>query len=149
MISKSGRQSSAPRSRCNMPPSTTQAFTESNAGALNLKVRSQTADSLQTGVGARASYQAKVGNVTVKPQLSVVWQHEYSDNTRGLNARLAQGSSTMNFRTDKLGRNFAVVSADVSARISKKFVAHVGYTAEVGRSNSSNQGVNVGLRFEF
>ena len=103
-----------------MPPRPPQAFTESNAGALNLKVGSQTADSLQTGVGARASYKAKVGNVTVKPQLSVVWQHEYSDNTRGLNARLAQGSSTMNFRTDQIGRDFAVVSAEVSGEILQK-----------------------------
>jgi len=112
-------------------------------------VDSQTADSLQTGVGARASYKAKVGNVTVKPQVSVVWQHEYSDNTRGLNARLAQGSSTMNFRTDTPGRDFAVVSADIPTRISKSLVANVGYTAEVGRSRSSNQGVNLGLKYEF
>jgi outer membrane autotransporter protein len=124
-------------------------FTETNAGALNLRVDSQTANSLQTGVGARASYQAKVGNVTVKPQVSVAWQHEYSDNTRGLNARLAQGSGTMNFRTDQPGRDFAVVSADISTRISKNLTANLSYTAEVGRSRSSNQGVNLGLRFEF
>jgi outer membrane autotransporter protein len=85
----------------------------------------------------------------VKPQLSVVWQHEFSDNTRGLNASLAQGSPTMNFRTDKIGQNFAVVSFDLPARISKNFVAHAGYTAEVGRDKSSNMGVNVGLKYEF
>jgi len=128
---------------------TTAGFTESNAGALNLKVGSQTADSLQTGIGARASYRAKVGNVTVKPQLAVVWQHEFSNNTRGVNARLAQGSTTMNWRTDKIGQNFAVVSFDLPARVTKNLVAHVGYTAEVGRDKSSNQGVNLGLRYEF
>ena len=125
------------------------SFTESQAGALDLKVNSQKASSLQSGVGARAAYLAKVGNVTVKPQVAVVWQHEYSDNARGLNARLAQGSNTMNFRTDHLGRDFAVISADLSGRVSNNLVAHVGYTAEVGRSKSSNQGVNLGLRFEF
>jgi outer membrane autotransporter protein len=128
---------------------TTGGFTESNAGALNLKVDSQTADSLQTGVGARASYKAKLGNVTVKPQVAVVWQHEFSNDTRGVNARLAQGSATMNWRTDKIGKNFAVVSVDVPARISKNLVANIGYTAEVGRSKSSNQGINLGLRYEF
>ena len=127
----------------------TGGFTESNAEALNLRVASQTADSLQTGVGARASYKAKVGNVNVKPQLAVFWQHEYSNNTRGINARLAQGSSSMNWQTDKIGKDFAVVSFDLPARISKNLVAHVGYTAEVGRSKSSNQGVNIGLRYEF
>ncbi|MBU4234030.1 MAG: autotransporter outer membrane beta-barrel domain-containing protein, partial [Proteobacteria bacterium] len=128
---------------------TTGGFTESNAGALNLKVASQTADSLQTGIGARVSYRAKVGNVTVKPQLAVVWQHEFSNNTRGVDARLAQGSSTMNWRTDKIGQDFAVVSFALPARVSKNLVAHVGYTAEVGRSKSSNQGINLGLRYEF
>ena len=46
----------------------------------------------------------------------------------------------MNFRTDKIGQNFAVVSFDLPARISKNLVAHVGYTAEVGRDKSSNHG---------
>ena len=128
---------------------TTAGFTESNAGALNLKVGSQSADSLQTGVGARASYRATVGSVAVKPQLSVVWQHEFSDNTRGLNASLAQGSPALNFRTEKIGQNFAVVSFDLPARITKNFVAHAGYTAEVGRDKSSNMGVNVGLKYAF
>lgn len=128
----------------------TQAFTESNAGVLNLKVSSQSASSLQTGLGARASYRAKVGNVTVKPQVSVAWQHEYSGNTRGLNASLAQGSSNMTFRTvSNPGKNFAVVGAEVSARFSKRFVANIGYTGEVGRSNASNHMLNAGLRFEF
>jgi uncharacterized protein with beta-barrel porin domain len=128
----------------------TQDFTESNAGALNLKVSSQSASSLQTGLGARAAYRAKVGNVTVKPQVSVAWQHEYSDNTRGLNASLAQGSSNMTFRTvSNPGKNYAVVGAEVSARFSKRFVANVGYTGEVGRSNASNHMLNAGLRFEF
>ena len=129
---------------------TTDAFTESNAGALNLRVSSQTASSVQTGLGARASYRGQVGNVTVKPQVSVAWQHEYSDNARGLNASLAQGSSNMTFRTvSNPGKNFAVVGAEVSARFSKRFVANVGYTGELGRSNASNHGVNAGLRFEF
>ena len=55
----------------------------------------------------------------------------------------------MNWRTDKIGKDFAVVSFDLPARISKNLVAHAGYTAEVGRSKSSNQGVNIGLRYEF
>jgi outer membrane lipase/esterase len=128
---------------------TTGGFTETNAGALKLKVGSQSANSLQSGLGARASYRAKIGKVTVKPQLSIVWQHEFADNTRGVNARLAQGSSTMTFRTDRIGQNFAVVSADLPARISKNVVASVGYAAEVGRSKSSNMGINIGLRYEF
>ncbi|MFI5330529.1 MAG: autotransporter outer membrane beta-barrel domain-containing protein, partial [Desulfobaccales bacterium] len=128
---------------------TTGGFTESNAGALSLKVGSQSADSVQSGLGARASYKAKVGNVPVKPQLSVTWQHEFSDNTRGLNASLAAGGSTMNFRTDKIGQDFALISVDVPAKVTKNLVANIGYTAEVGREKSSNMGVNIGLKLKW
>ena len=55
----------------------------------------------------------------------------------------------MNFRTDRIGQNFALISVDFPAKISKNLVANVGYTAEVGRSKSSNQGINLGLRYEF
>jgi outer membrane autotransporter protein len=128
---------------------TTDAFTENNAGALSLRVPSQTADSVQTGLGARAALKTKVGGAIVVPQVSAVWQHEYSDNTRSVNARLAMGSSTINFRTKEAGRDFAVLGADVSAKFSKNITGNVGYTAEVGRSHSTNMGVNVGLRIAF
>ncbi|MCL4502011.1 MAG: autotransporter domain-containing protein [Deltaproteobacteria bacterium] len=127
----------------------TGAFTENNAGALNLRVPVQSATSVQTGLGARAGIKAKKGGVTFIPQVSAVWQHEYSDKTRGLDARLAQGSGTIAFQTREPGRDFAVLSADFSAEFSKTVTANLGYTAEVGRSHSYNMGVNAGLRIAF
>jgi outer membrane autotransporter protein len=127
----------------------TAGFTESNAGVLNLSVPGQTPTSVQTEVGVRASTKTKIGNGTLAPQVSAVWQHEYSDNARGLDARLAQGSSTISLRIQDAGRNFAVLGANPTARFSKRVTADVGYTAEVGRSHSSNMGVNVGLRIAF
>ena len=128
---------------------TTGSFTESNAGALNLSVPSQSASSVQTGLGARAVVKVQVGGVTLVPQVSAVWQHEYSDNTRGVDARLAIGGSPMSFQTSQAGKDFAVVGVDLSAKFTKNITANVGYTAEVGRSNSTNMGVNVGLRIAF
>jgi uncharacterized protein with beta-barrel porin domain len=43
------------------------SFTEQGAGALNLKVASQTASSLQTGLGGRLTVPLKVGSVKVVP----------------------------------------------------------------------------------
>jgi outer membrane autotransporter protein len=79
----------------------------------------------------------------------VTWQHEFSDNTRGLNASLAAGGSTMNFRTDRIGQDFALISVDVPAKVTKNLVANVGYTAEVGRDKSTNMGVNIGLKLKW
>jgi outer membrane autotransporter protein len=127
----------------------TGSFTETNAGSLNLRVPGQSATSVQTGLGARAGIKATKGNVTFVPTISAVWQHEYSDKTRGLDARLAQGSSTIALQTQEPGRDFAVVGVDFAAKFNKKVTANLGYTAEIGRSHSSNMGVNVGLRVAF
>lgn len=124
-------------------------FTEQDAGALNLKVASQTAASLQTGLGGRVTVPVKAGSVQVVPQGYAFYQHEFANGSRGLNASLSQGSSTFNFQTDAAKRNFAVVGANVTVGLTKNLYAQVNYNAEVGRGNYSAQSVNAGLRLEF
>jgi outer membrane autotransporter protein len=124
-------------------------FTEQGAGALDLKVASQAAASLQTGLGGRVTIPLKLGSVHVAPQGYAFYQHEFSNGSRGLNASLSQGSSTFNFQTDVAKRNFAVVGANVTAGLTKNLYAQVNYSAEVGRSNYTAQNINAGLRLEF
>jgi outer membrane autotransporter protein len=124
-------------------------FTESNAGALNLKVNAQTADSLQLGVGAKVAAPFQTGSTKVVPQAYAVYQHEFSKNSRGLDARLSQGSSTLTFTTDEPEPDFAVVGGNVTFFMNQKFSAMVNYNAEVGRSNSTVHQVNAGLRWSF
>ena len=124
-------------------------FTEQGAGSLNLKVASQSADSLQTGLGGRLTVPLEVGSVKLAPQGYAFYQHEFSQGSRNLNANLSQGSSTFTFQTDAAKRNFAVVGANVTVGIKKNLYAQVNYNAEVGRSNSTVQYVNAGLRYEF
>ena len=87
-------------------------FTESGAGALNLKVASQEAESLQTGVGGKLAVPLKRDSVKVVPQAYAFYQHEFSNGSRGLDARLSQVGSTFNL-SDRhaANRNFAVVGA--------------------------------------
>ena len=124
-------------------------FTEQGAGSLNLKVASQSADSLQTGLGGRLTVPFEVGSVTLVPQGYAFYHHEFSQGSRSLNANLNQGSSTFTFQTDAAERNFAVVGANVSVGIKKNLYAQINYNAEVGRVNSTVQYVNAGLRYEF
>lgn len=124
-------------------------FTEQDAGALNLKVAAQNANSVQTGLGGRLTVPLQVGSVQVAPQGYAFFQHEFANGSRGLNASLSQGSSTFNFQTDAAKRNFAVVGANVTVGLTKNLYAQVNYNAEVGRGNYSAQSVNAGLRLEF
>jgi outer membrane autotransporter protein len=124
-------------------------FTEQGAGSLNLKVASQSAESLQAGLGGRITVPFEAGSVKLVPQGYAFYQHEFSQGSRSLSATLSQTSSTFNFQTDAANRNFAVVGANLTVGIKKNLYAQVNYNAEVGRGNSTVQYVNAGLRYEF
>jgi outer membrane lipase/esterase len=125
-------------------------FTESGAGALNLNVDKQNANSLQTGVGSKVSVPFKRGDTTIVPQVYAIYQHEFSNNSRGLNARLsAPPSVTMTWQTEAPDRDFAVLGGNVTVGIKKNLAAQVNYNAEVGRSLTTNHFINLGVRYQF
>jgi outer membrane autotransporter protein len=140
-----------------LTPSATLAFSglwvgglkESGAGALNLKVAPQSATSVQTGIGARATVPLKVGAARVVPQGYAFFQHEFADGRRNLSASLSQGSTSFNFKTDAPSRNFALLGASVTAGLKKNLYAQLNYSAEVGRAGSTSHTFNAGLRWEF
>ncbi|MFZ5450531.1 MAG: autotransporter outer membrane beta-barrel domain-containing protein, partial [Thermodesulfobacteriota bacterium] len=123
-------------------------FTESGGGSLNLHVDAQQADSLQTGVGARIAVPLKRNGVTVVPQAYVTYQHEFSNSSRGLDARLSQGGPFA-FQSDNLGRDFAVLGASVTLMSPKNFSLYLDYNTEIGRENYTAHNLTAGLRFEF
>ena len=125
------------------------AFTESNAGALNLTVGPQNAQSFQTGVGGKIAVPMKRDSVTVTPQAYAFYQHEYSDSSRILDAHLSQAGNGFNFVTDAAHRNFAVLGADVTIATKKNLKVQLDYNAEVGRGNYTAHYVSAGVRWEF
>jgi uncharacterized protein with beta-barrel porin domain len=125
------------------------SFTESGAGALDLQVSPQSAQSLQTGVGGKIAVPMKRDSVTVVPQVYATYQHEYSNSSRGLDARLSQAGNTFTFLTDAPHRNFAVVGANVNILTQKNLKVQIDYNAEVGRGNYTAHYVNAGVRWEF
>jgi outer membrane autotransporter protein len=128
-------------------------FNESGAGALNLNLSSQNAQSLQTGLGAKVAAPMKRGSATVVPQVYAAYQHEYSNGSRTLNARLSQQGAPCVYQTDSFTgqphRNFAVVGANVSILTQKNLKVQLDYNAEVGRGNYTAHYVSAGLRYEF
>jgi outer membrane autotransporter protein len=125
------------------------SWTEKGADPLNLKVKAQTAESLQTGLGGKVAVPLKTSKVTVVPQVYGFYQHEFSNNSRCLNARLSQGIIACTWQTDKPQRNYALVGADVTLNFRKNMLAYLNYNAEVGRGNNTAQYINTGLRINF
>ena len=128
-------------------------FTESGAGALDLTVGSQNAQSLQTGVGGKIAVPMQRDTVTWTPQAYAFYQHEFSDSSRLIDARLSQTGTAFNYLTDDFSgqphRNFAVVGADVTVATQKNLKVQLDYNAEVGRGNYIAHYVSAGLRWEF
>ena len=124
-------------------------FTESGAGALNLTVGPQNAQSLQTGVGGKIAVPMQRNSVTVTPQAYAFYQHEYSDSSRTLDARLSQVGSAFPFLTGEPHRNFAVLGADVTIATKKNLKVQLDYNAEVGRGNYTAHYISAGLRWQF
>jgi uncharacterized protein with beta-barrel porin domain len=124
-------------------------FTEDNAGALNLQVSRQNAQSLQTGVGGKIALPIKRNSVVTVPQVYAIYQHEYSNSSRGLDTRLSQAGKTFVLQTDTPHRNFAVVGANVNILTQKNLKIQLDYNAEVGRGNYTAHYVSSGVRWEF
>ncbi len=122
-------------------------FSEDGAGDLNLKVGSQSAESLQTAAGGKVALPLKRNSTLVLPEFYATYQHGFSDNSRGLDARFG-GGSTFTWQTSQPRRDFAVVGASVTI-FKKGFSGQLTYNAEVGRGNYLAHLVNAGLRWQF
>ncbi len=124
-------------------------FTENGAGALNLNVNAQSADSVQTGLGLRLSRPFRTGRILVLPQIYAFYQHEFANNSRSLDARLAQAGNTFSFQTDSPSRNFAVLGAGLALGLRSNLTLQANFNAEVGRAGYTPMMVSAGLRYEF
>jgi outer membrane lipase/esterase len=124
-------------------------FSESGAGSLNLRVSPQQAASLQTGVGGKLALPLKRGAVVLVPQAYATYQHEYLDNSRGLDARLSQAGSSFTFQTDSPSRNFCLLGASLAVLTPKRLQVQLDYNAEVGRGTYTAHSLSGGVRWQF
>lgn len=124
-------------------------FTENGAGAINLKVFSQNAESLRSGFGGRFSAPVMWGSIPLVTQLHATWQHEFLNDSRSLDARLSQGSPVFTFRTDSPERDFAVVGTSLTLAARKDLKVRLDYSVEAGQDHYTAHYLSAGVRWEF
>jgi hypothetical protein len=93
-----------------------------------LDIHSQSAESLRSDFGLRASYQWQLGNVLVEPSLRADWEHEYKYSDLPITAGFAgiPGPSDT-FYGPTEGHDSAIVSAGVSVQWTPMIATYVGY----------------------
>lgn len=126
------------------------SFSETGAGALNLNVGRQEVDSFRTKLGGAVSYTAKVKSVTIRPNLSLAWQHEFLDDSRGITASLNEsGVGSFAVNTNDPERDSALVGVGLNVWWEDWIMLFARYDAQVGQESFFAQGVRGGVKVAF
>ena len=125
------------------------SFTESGAGALNLALAGQTAESLRSTLGVKVSRQFKPDWCDLTPYASLGWQHELENQSRALAAQLASGGTgTFTVMTADVARDAALLGAGLSMDWTPGFSTRLAYESAL-RSDFSANTFSGSMRWRF
>lgn len=124
-------------------------FTESGSLA-PLKFNDQHVDSIRTAFGMKASYDWKIGNVLIRPELRASWQHEYGNSSYSIVASFANGAgNSFTVSSPKIGRDSLLLGAGFAVLWSDRISTYIYYDGELGRTNYQSNSVSAGVRVTF
>ena len=124
-------------------------FTE-RGGFAPLYILAKNADSARSALGIRATFDAKVGRVLIRPEVRAAWQHEFGDTSYSLTSGFATlGGNPFTVSGPTTGRDSLLVGAGFSIRLNERFAIYAYYDGEMLRSNYSSNSVSVGFRCQF
>jgi autotransporter-associated beta strand protein len=124
-------------------------FTETGSLA-PLKFPRQDYESERSAFGAKASYDWKVGHITVIPQVSAAWQHEYGSAAYTVTANFANGAgNSFTVSGPQIGRDSLLIGAGASVVWNDRVTTYLYYDGEVARTNYQSHNVSGGVRISF
>ena len=126
-------------------------FTEQGAGSLNLQVDQENISSLRGSVGGHIAYTWNLTKkVSLTPELRMLWQHEFLENSRNIEASLDSGNvAGFGFNTSAPERNSVFAGAGVIAQLGPNWNASCYYNVDFGRQNYLAQMVSLGCEWKF
>ncbi len=126
-------------------------FTETGADSLDLRVDGQHAHSLRTTLGGRVAYTINLTErIVLVPEIRVLWQHEFLNNSRQIDAALDAGSGpSFDTATAEPGRDSVFAGAGVSLQLGDRWNASVYYNADLGRQDLTSHSISASLGWRF
>lgn len=126
-------------------------YQESTNTGLELRYNSQNQTSIQSTLGLAASSVHRFTSGVLVPQLSASWVHEYSNNSRTVNAQFVQAIVTpstdgFSFQTENPARNWAVINLGVSFLMQQGVQVFANLSTVQGNRNFESYGGNLGVR---
>ncbi len=128
----------------------TDGHTESGAGSANLTIGNNDTESLQSGVGLKASRQFEVRpNFFLTPEIAARWFNEFRDTRAILNASFADTpSGSYAITSDTVDRDSAVISLNLEVRRHDHLRFFLGYDLGLRRDQTSH-GVTGWIRYNW
>lgn len=115
----------------------------------DLTVGSQDSDSLRSRVGGRVSYDLNACGIKMTPHADASWQHEFMDQSRGINGAFNNATGSFFVRTPEASRDSALLDVGLDAHINATWTVYGDYSAQAGQDNYFGQSVQAGLRVNF
>ncbi|MEQ1756009.1 MAG: autotransporter domain-containing protein [Micropepsaceae bacterium] len=124
----------------------TDSFQETGAGAFDLFVSGQDAESLASRLGARLSTSFTDGGIRFLPSLEVAWRHEYMDNRQSILAAFEEDPTTrFQIVSSALASDSATVKARFGTELSPGLLVYLDYNG-LYNSSATTHGATAGLR---
>ena len=96
------------------------------------------------------AYDWKVGNVIVRPEGQLAWQHEFGDRSYSIDSALASGAGDMFSVADtEIGRDSLLFSAGVAVLWNTRTSTYIYYDTDLLKKEYNSQSVTGGLRMNF
>lgn len=124
-------------------------------GPTSLSIGHQNDDSLRTQLGFEARYSAHVttcyGPLELTPHFQASWQHEYMDNSDGINSQFNTGAGGGSFivQGQQPERDSAFLDLGLDGQVSKNVTLFIDYQTQAGQNNFSAQSAQGGMRVGF
>ncbi|AEF98694.1 autotransporter outer membrane beta-barrel domain-containing protein [Methylomonas methanica] len=126
------------------------SYIEQGNSGLELRFMRDSLTSVQSSLGAQASYAISTGRGVLVPQLNADWTHEFANGQRSIFVQFAQDNrpvpTTFSFQTDRPDRDFFHLGAGLVAILPNGWQAFVNFETLLGHAYFDNYIGTMGFR---
>jgi len=124
------------------------AYTEEGAGALNLNVDSEHFQSLESGFGARLSFNTVLGDISIVPEIYAMWFYDYIGNTYETNSVFVGGGGSFKTEGADPPRHSLNAGIDLSMVLGDPMEVVAGYNITAKQDYMSHAAIGT-VKYKF
>jgi outer membrane autotransporter protein len=109
---------------------TQDGYQESGAGALDLRVDSNSAERVRSGLGVRLAGETDIGHSTVRPSIHIQWLHDFKNDGIATTANFTGGGAAFTTPGQKIADDSGNIGGSLLFVVAKNTAVSVNYDYE-------------------